>query len=95
MAKEFGSRAEMISLKIDEVSRNKIWREHCTKVQKQHKLNTTFCIGDPRKSAKPIPPRAPADSQKNMQCHVGSPHYSPEVTVRHHADGVGIPLFAQ
>jgi hypothetical protein len=53
MAKEFGSRAEMISLKIDEVSRNTIWKEHCVKVQKHATLNTTFCIGDPRKSATP------------------------------------------
>ena len=37
----------------DEVSRNTIWKEHCVKDQKHATLNTTFCIGDPRKSATP------------------------------------------
>lgn len=47
MAKEFGSRAEMISTKIDEVSRNSIWREHCTKERHMLKLNTNFFIANP------------------------------------------------
>ena len=40
-------------LMSDEVSRNTIWKEHCVKDQKHATLNTTFCIGDPRKSATP------------------------------------------
>mmetsp|Transcript_46132 Transcript_46132/g.86064 ORF Transcript_46132/g.86064 Transcript_46132/m.86064 type:complete len:107 (-) Transcript_46132:1458-1778(-) len=48
MAKEFGSRADMISNKIDEVSRNSIWREHCEKELHMHKLNTNFFIADPK-----------------------------------------------
>eukprot|EP00241_Pyramimonas_parkeae_P024434 CAMPEP_0114282790 /NCGR_PEP_ID=MMETSP0059-20121206/3746_1 /TAXON_ID=36894 /ORGANISM="Pyramimonas parkeae, Strain CCMP726" /LENGTH=73 /DNA_ID=CAMNT_0001403455 /DNA_START=207 /DNA_END=428 /DNA_ORIENTATION=- len=51
MAKEFGSRADMISNKIDEVSRNSIWREHCEKELHMHKLNTNFFIADPKSSA--------------------------------------------
>ena len=37
----------------DEVSRNTIWKEHSVKDQKHATLNTTFCIGDPRKSVRP------------------------------------------
>mmetsp|Transcript_13391 Transcript_13391/g.18308 ORF Transcript_13391/g.18308 Transcript_13391/m.18308 type:complete len:153 (-) Transcript_13391:62-520(-) len=48
MAKEFGSRADMISGKIDEVSRNSIWREHCKKELHHHSLNTNFNIADPK-----------------------------------------------
>lgn len=49
MAKEFGSRADMISAKIDEVSRNSIWREHTKKELANHTLNTNFNIADLRK----------------------------------------------
>ncbi|KAK3236233.1 hypothetical protein CYMTET_53615 [Cymbomonas tetramitiformis] len=49
MAKEFGSRADMISGKIDEVSRNSIWREHCKKELNNHVLNTNFNISNPLK----------------------------------------------
>mmetsp|Transcript_26989 Transcript_26989/g.32768 ORF Transcript_26989/g.32768 Transcript_26989/m.32768 type:complete len:154 (+) Transcript_26989:207-668(+) len=49
MAKEFGSRADMINAKIDEVSRNSIWREHCKKELSHHTLNTNFNISNPLK----------------------------------------------
>jgi len=49
MAKEFGSRADMINAKIDEVSRNSIWREHCKKELSNHTLNTNFNISNPLK----------------------------------------------
>ena len=39
----------MMSNKLDEVSRNSIWREHCTKEQAGRKLNTTFAITNPLK----------------------------------------------
>ena len=49
MAKEFGSRADMLSSKIDEVSRNRIWEEHCTKEVSKLQMNTHFAINDPTK----------------------------------------------
>mmetsp|Transcript_20792 Transcript_20792/g.70794 ORF Transcript_20792/g.70794 Transcript_20792/m.70794 type:complete len:150 (-) Transcript_20792:109-558(-) len=49
MAKEFGSKADMISQRIDEVSRNSIWREHCTKELAHTTLNTNFNISNPWK----------------------------------------------
>ncbi|QDZ23806.1 hypothetical protein HOP50_11g63460 [Chloropicon primus] len=49
MAKEFGSRADMLSSKIDEVSRNRIWEEHCTKEVAKLQMNTHFAINDPTK----------------------------------------------
>jgi len=36
----------MISPKIDEVSRNSIWREHCKKELAHHTLNTNFNIAN-------------------------------------------------
>eukprot|EP00959_Pyramimonas_sp_CCMP1952_P065959 1377078-Pyramimonas_sp.AAC.1 len=54
MAKEFGSRADMISPKIDEVSRNSIWREHCKKELANHTLNTNFNIANINKSTPPV-----------------------------------------
>ena len=54
MAKEFGSRADMISPKIDEVSRNSIWREHCKKELAHHTLNTNFNIANINKSRHPV-----------------------------------------
>eukprot|EP00218_Dolichomastix_sp_CCMP3274_P016773 CAMPEP_0170132900 /NCGR_PEP_ID=MMETSP0033_2-20121228/949_1 /TAXON_ID=195969 /ORGANISM="Dolichomastix tenuilepis, Strain CCMP3274" /LENGTH=152 /DNA_ID=CAMNT_0010368349 /DNA_START=18 /DNA_END=476 /DNA_ORIENTATION=+ len=47
MAKEFGSKADMISNKLDEVSKNSIWREHCTKELNNTTLNTNFNISNP------------------------------------------------
>lgn len=41
----------MISNKLDEVSRNSIWEEHCKKESRTLTLNTNFAISDPRRSA--------------------------------------------
>mmetsp|Transcript_37016 Transcript_37016/g.91478 ORF Transcript_37016/g.91478 Transcript_37016/m.91478 type:complete len:151 (-) Transcript_37016:336-788(-) len=49
MSQEFGSRADMISAKIDEVSKNSIWREHCLKELAHCELNTNFSISNVKK----------------------------------------------
>mmetsp|Transcript_42053 Transcript_42053/g.134301 ORF Transcript_42053/g.134301 Transcript_42053/m.134301 type:complete len:149 (+) Transcript_42053:198-644(+) len=51
MAREFGSKADMLSGKIDEVSRNSIWSEHCSKELSHMQLNTNFSIANPWKMA--------------------------------------------
>eukprot|EP00898_Chlorokybus_atmophyticus_P003765 jgi/Chlat1/438/Chrsp103S01012 len=58
MAKEFGSKADMLSTRIDEVckgfavklcwvSRNSIWREHCQKELRSTHLHTDFSLTRP------------------------------------------------
>lgn len=49
MSAEFGSKCDMISASMDEVSRNCIWREHVAKEIRGLKLNTDFRISDPLK----------------------------------------------
>lgn len=39
----------MISDKIDEVSRNQIWREHCEKELARTELNTNFSVSNLKK----------------------------------------------
>ena len=56
MSKGFGSRADMLSTKFDEVSRNSIWREHCEKEQAMAGLDQDrdFVITNPHSSTCPV-----------------------------------------
>ena len=53
MSKGFGSRADMLSTRFDEVSRNSIWREHCEKEQATAGLGLQrdFVVTNPFSSA--------------------------------------------
>uniref|UniRef100_A0A061RG67 Flagellar associated protein n=1 Tax=Tetraselmis sp. GSL018 TaxID=582737 RepID=A0A061RG67_9CHLO len=74
MAKEFGSKCDMISASLDEVSRNCIWREHVRKEKLGFQMNTDFRISDPNKmqviTEKPnrVVPQQRPDSETMRAC---------------------------